>query len=156
VKTIARNYISKPGKVLEIGALDVNGSVRQFFRDADAYVGTDMMAGPNVDIVMNNASLLHEFEGYKFDTVIACEVLEHDLDFLHTVFSMKQLLKTGGHLIITTPTFGFPLHRYPRDYWRFGEDAYREKFFADMTVLDLRHLDNAAGKGITLAGLARK
>lgn len=156
MKDVARKYIANPGRVLEIGALDVNGTVRQFFADAEAYVGTDMMAGPHVDIVTNNSSLQFVFSETKFETIIACEVLEHDIDYAHTLYAMKQLLKPRGHLIITTPTFGFPLHRYPKDYWRFGEDAYREVFFADMTILDLRHLDNAAGKGITLAGIARK
>lgn len=156
VREIARKFVTHPGYVLEVGALDVNGTVRPYFADAIAYIGTDMMAGPNVDMVLNNSALPHNFINETFDTVIACEVLEHDLDFLHTVHSLRQVLRKGGFLIITTPTFGFPLHRYPRDYWRFGEDAYREVFFDEMAILDLRHLDNAAGKGITLAGIARK
>lgn len=160
VKTTARNFIAKPGRVLEIGALNVNGTVRQFFGDADSYIGTDMEAGPNVDIVVNNSELLKHFDTdgslLQFNTIIACEVLEHDKQFWHTVVMMKTLLKTGGHLIITTPSFGFPEHRYPRHYVNFGKDAYTDIFFEGMEILDLRHLDNAAGKGITLAGIARK
>lgn len=152
---IARPFIQKPGKVLEVGALDINGTVRQFFADADEYIGTDMEAGPNVDIVLDNKRLIHHFIGHRFDTIIACEVLEHDVQFWNTLFALRTLLADDGYLIITTPTFGFPLHRFPRDYWRFGEDAYRDVFFADMNILDIQHLDNAAGKGISLVGLAR-
>ncbi len=156
MKEVARSFIPNPGRVLEIGALDVNGTVRQFFADADSYVGTDMEAGPNVDVVMNNGYLLHHFGLQRFDTVIACEVLEHDVDFKHTIYSMQYLLNPQGFLIITTPTFGFPEHRYPKHYYNFGKDAYTDIFFAGMEILDLRHLDNRAGKGITLAGIARK
>jgi SAM-dependent methyltransferase len=156
---IARRFIAAPGNVLEVGALNVNGTVRQYFSDAVSYLGTDMEAGPNVDMVVNGHDLFVKLISdidFLYDTVIACEVLEHDLDFKETLYNMKSLLNHGGHLIITTPTFGFPLHRYPKDYWRFGEDAYREVFFKDMEILDLRHLDNEYAPGITLAGIARK
>lgn len=155
VETIARPLIKYPGKVLEVGALNINGTVRQFFPDAELYVGTDMEAGPNVDIVLDNSRLMEMFIGARFDTIIACEVLEHDIMFWQTLFYLRTLLADDGYLIITTPTFGFPLHRFPRDYWRFGEDAYREIFFTEMNILDLRHLDNQAGKGISLAAIAQ-
>lgn len=155
MELVARPFIQRPGKVLEVGALNINGTVRQFFADADEYIGTDMEPGPNVDLVLDNSKLINRFIGTRFDTIIACEVLEHDLKFWQTVFYLRTLLADDGFLIITTPTFGFPLHRYPRDYWRFGEDAYREVFFDKMDILDIRHLDNAAGKGISLAGIAQ-
>lgn len=146
------------GDVLEVGAYNVNGSPRSVFEPlATEYVGTDMQAGPGVDVVVNNADLYdHALTAVRFDTVICCECLEHDQHFSDTVYMLHQFTKPGGHLIITTPTFGFPLHRYPRDYWRFGEDAYRDVFFGGMTILDLRHLNSEAGRDTTLAGIARK
>lgn len=155
---VARTWLPKPGRVLEVGAYNVNGTPRSVFEPyAESYIGTDMQAGPGVDVVVNNDDLRDKFQYQSFDTVICCEVLEHDSYFGDTLFSMKQhLLKPGGHLIISTPTFGFPLHRYPKDYWRFGEDAYREVFFAGMEIIDLRHLNSAAGANTTLAGIARK
>ena len=38
-------------KVLEIGSLDINGSVRPLFEDAEYYLGIDMQEGPGVDLV---------------------------------------------------------------------------------------------------------
>ena len=150
-------YLPQPGRVLEVGSLNVNGTPRSVFEAvAESYTGTDMQAGDGVDVVCNNADLLAYFPAGAFDTVVCCECLEHDRDFLDTVYTLQDLARTGGYLIITTPTFGFPLHRYPKDYWRFGEDAYREVFFADMDILDLQHLDSADGKNTTIAGLARK
>lgn len=150
-------YLPQPGRVLEVGSLNVNGTPRSAFEAvAESYTGTDMQAGDGVDMVVNNGDLLDRFRPGTFDTVICCECLEHDRDFLDTVYTLQNLVQASGHLIITTPTFGFPLHRYPKDYWRFGEDAYREVFFAGMDILDLRHLDSADGKNTTIAGLARK
>lgn len=150
-------HLPHPGAVLEVGAYNVNGTPRTVFEAvADSYIGTDMSAGPCVDQVVNNADLLTVFEPASFDTVICCECLEHDRHFWQTVESLRTLVKPAGHLIITTPTFKFPLHRFPKDYYRFGEDAYREVFFPDMDILDLRHLDNACGPRTIIGGIARQ
>lgn len=156
VQQVARKYILTPGHVLEIGALDVNGTVRQFFTDAKSYIGTDMEAGKNVDMVVDNSQLINRFIGTRFNTILACAVLEHDVKFWQTVFYLRTLLADGGYLLLTVPTFGFPLHRFPRDYWRFGEDAFREVFFEGMSILAINHVDNAAGKDLCIAGLAQK
>lgn len=149
-----------PGRVLEVGSRDVtadkNGSPRPLFKDATEYIGIDMEAGQGVDRVMSAEEIDYSFELFSFDTVICCEMLEHDINFLGTLSCIGQVLKQGGHLIITTPTFGFPLHRFPKDYWRFGEDAFREVFFAGFDLLNLMHLDDKAGKSLTLAGIGRK
>jgi hypothetical protein len=39
-------------KVLEVGSLDINGSVRPLFTDCD-YMGIDLGDGPGVDQVIN-------------------------------------------------------------------------------------------------------
>lgn len=131
------------GDVLEVGAYNVNGSVRPVIKPlATSYVGTDMSAGDCVDRVVNNADLLTVFECQSFDTVICCECLEHDLHALQTVGYLHSLVKPGGLLAITTPTFKFPEHKYPKDYWRFGEDAYREVLFAGFEIIQLSHLKN--------------
>jgi SAM-dependent methyltransferase len=143
--------------VLEVGSRDVCGqNPRQFFTDATEYIGIDAEAGENVDEVMNASAILTEYEHEPFDTIICCEMLEHDIDFDSTVLKMHLILKPHGHLIITTPTFGFPLHRFPKDYWRFGEDAFREVFFAGFDIIQLLHLDDKAGKDLTIAGIGRK
>ena len=145
-----------PGRVLEIGSQDVNGSVRTFFQDAKEYIGIDMQEARGVDIVMNASGALDRFGVESFDTIICCEMLEHDLHFLDTVGQIHQMLKPGGMLIITTPTFGFPLHRYPKDYWRFGEDAYREVFFKGFHIFNIMHLDDAAGPNLSLVAVGKK
>lgn len=144
------------GRVLEIGSQDVNGSPREHFKDAVEYIGIDMQKANGVDVVMNAAGALEKFGDNAFDTIVCCEMLEHDLNFPDTVRQMHRMLKPSGTLVITTPTFGFPLHRYPRDYWRFGEDAYREVFFKGYEIRNLLHLDDAAGPRLTIAAVGTK
>lgn len=155
--SIYKHILSQPGRVLEVGSLDVNGTPRYIFANAAVeYIGTDMEAGAGVDKVLNNRRLLETFGAGSFDTVICCEVLEHDSLFWDTITQIRDIVKPGGYLVITTPTFGFPLHKYPFDLWRFGEDAYHECFFAGWDVLNVMHLDSSCGKDTTLAGIARK
>ena len=157
LKLMRETHPLEPGRVLEIGSKNVNGSPRFHFQDAQEYVGIDSEGGPGVDRVLHGEKALREFGVDSFDTVICTEVLEHDLAFFTTVFGIHAMLKAGGHFFVSTPTFGFPLHRFPKDYYRFGEDTYREMFFWRMQILDLRHLDEfQAGQGVTLAGLAKK
>ena len=160
-----KNYVSRMarvhelgrGSVLDVGSFDVNGNVRDIFKGA-RYVGIDSRPGPNVDRVVDAHDLVATFGPESFDTVVCCEMLEHDLNFLETISNIYHVLKPGGYLIITTPTFGFPLHRFPKDYWRFGEDAFREVFFVGFEILNLVHLDDALipAKNVTIAAIGRK
>lgn len=145
-------YLQTPGRVLEVGARNVNGSLRRYLAPlASEYIGVDMEAGDGVDLVLRNDALSDTFRAASFDTVVCTEVLEHDLTFWVTVGAMRWLLKPGGHLLITTPANGFPYHPYPIDCYRFTEDTYRQLFFAQYEVLVLKTL---AGRHVV--GLARK
>jgi SAM-dependent methyltransferase len=141
-------------KVLEIGALNINGSVRDIFeQDEVLYIGTDMMAGPGVDTVIDGHDLMDLYEPKSFDLVICLETFEHDINFWVTLSNIRRLTKPGGFLMISTPTFKFPLHRHPFDYYRFGEDAYRKLFFQGYEILDLREVvSKGVNPGIVCLG----
>ena len=150
-------HIMYPGRVLEIGSLDINGGVRNYFTDATEYIGIDMQEGNGVDLVLNSHYIHQKFEWDSFDTVICLETLEHDIYYQTTLANIYYVLKPGGYFFLSTPTFGFPLHRYPKDYWRFGEDAYREVLMPpkEYEMLDLGFVyDSAASPGI--CAIARK
>ena len=90
-------------KVLEIGSLDINGSVRDFFTNCD-YVGIDIGEGKGVDIIC---------EGQKFDApddsydqVISCEVMEHNPYWIETFNNMLRMCKPGGLVTMTCATTG--------------------------------------------------
>lgn len=163
LEQVAKPYLlPSAGRVLEVGAFDVNGSPRSVIQSiASEYIGTDMQAGAGVDVVVNNRDLADRFKrtysDTQFNTIICCECLEHDSAFWDTAQQMHYLLRSGGHLIITTPALGFPYHAYPRHYYNFTRDAYEDIFFAEMEILNITALDNQyIGKGVNLAGIARK
>jgi hypothetical protein len=41
---------------------------------------------------------------------------------------MKQVLKPGGIILITTRSQGFPFHEYPVDAWRFSVEDMHKSF----------------------------
>lgn len=102
-------------ETLEVGSLDVNGSVRSLF--SGGYTGIDMRDGPGVDIVGTADAL--PFVAHRFDVVVSTEMLEHDPSPWLSLAEMGRVLKTGGHLILTTRGNGFFEHNEPSDYWRF-------------------------------------
>jgi SAM-dependent methyltransferase len=60
----------------------------------------------------------------SFDLVICEQVLEHVLDPLTAVRTLRRLCKPGGHVYVATP-FLVRLHDHPGDYWRFTPDGLR-------------------------------
>src|SRR5688500_18941281 len=63
---------------LEVGALDVNGSIRHFFGWAEVYDGLDIVDGPGVDIVADARTWIPPG---TYDVVVSTEVLEHVADW---------------------------------------------------------------------------
>lgn len=139
------------GHVLEVGSFNVNGSPRPLFSDALTYLGIDLAGGPGVDIVMDACDLSTAWPSVAFDTALCCETLEHCLRPWIVLDEMKRVLRPRGYLWISTPTFGFPLHRFPLDCYRFGEDAYRGWMFAGMELLALEHVADELGQPAIVA-----
>ena len=121
--------------VLEVGSHNVNGSFRdhiQYFRPA-SYLGVDARAGPGVDQVCRAEDLLSTFGSASFDLIVSTEMLEHVAEWRIVVRNLKECVKPWGKLVITTRSFGFPLHQYPDDYWRF-ETYDLQHIFADFQI----------------------
>jgi len=97
----------KGTKVLEVGSLNINGSVRQFF-EPDQYIGCDLGEGAGVDIVCRGHELPYPNE--SFDVVISCECFEHDRHWEKTFQKMVDLVRKGGLVIFSCATIGRPEH----------------------------------------------
>jgi len=116
--------------VLEIGSLNINGSVRPYFKGCE-HIGLDWRPGNNVDIV----ALAHEirFEK-KFKTLISCSMLEHDPYWEKSLLNMIDLLAEDGGLFLSWGGMNCPPH--------FLETAPDGKFHALKASLVFDYLTN--------------
>ena len=131
MKRFAETYLDKKKslKILDVGSQtvpeDVMGSYKRFFENKEAdwhYVGCDMVAGNNVDIVLKNVYNWKEIKTNSFDVVISGQALEHVEYFWLTFFEIKRALKHGGISCIIVPSAGYE-HKYPLDCYRYYPDG---------------------------------
>jgi hypothetical protein len=108
-------------RILDLGAYDVNGSLRDHARPGMDYIGADIEAGPGVDVVVKPGKRL-PFDDESFDLVVASSVFEHDSAFWDTFAELVRVVRKGGHIYINVPSNG-GFHRYPEDHWRFYPDS---------------------------------
>ena len=94
-------------KVLEVGSLDINGSVRQFFHVCD-YTGIDVGEGRGVDLVVGGQD--YDAPDESFDTVISAECFEHNPYWVETFQNMIRVCKKEGLVVMTCATTGRPEH----------------------------------------------
>lgn len=128
-----------PVPTVELGSYDVNGSLRPHF--SGRYVGVDIRPGPGVDVVASAAGV--PLRERSFGCCVCTEMLEHDARFWLSVLEMRRLLVGDGMVLLSTRGFGFPVHDFPADYWRFTKDAIAELF----TWAKIRPLDIATDLG---------
>jgi len=86
---------------------------------AKSYVGVDVQAAPNVDVVANAQSL--PFEDGSFDCVICTQLLEHADDPRAVTAEIFRVLRPDGIAFVSTHGVA-PYHASPAaavdDYWR--------------------------------------
>lgn len=133
-------------RVLEIGSIDVNGSLRPLFESWDPaeYVGIDVAEGPGVDRVCSAEHMAEQLGENSFDLVVATEIIEHVKDWRTVISNIKRVCKPGGVMLITTPSPGFPYHAYPHDFWRY-ETGDMRTIFEDCSVELLEQSRHATG-----------
>lgn len=93
--------------VLEIGSLNINGTVRVFFENCN-YTGIDIGKGKDVDIVVEGQH--YNAPDNSFDTVISCESFEHNPYWEETFSNMIRLCKSNGVIIFSCATTGRKEH----------------------------------------------
>ena len=92
-------------KVLEVGSLNINGTIRDFFVDSQ-HTGIDVGPGPCVDVVCSG----HEFDGEKFNVTCSCECFEHNPYWKQTFLNMWRLTTRSGLVFFSCATTGRPEH----------------------------------------------
>ena len=132
--------------VLEVGSLDVNGSLRPYVESLGParYVGVDIAPGPRVDEVLDASKLVERFGADAFDVVLTTEMVEHIRDWRTVVRNLKRVVRPGGMLLVTTRSIGFPYHGYPYDFWRYEPEDMRA-IFGDFEIVALERDTDAPG-----------
>jgi len=127
-------------RVIDIGSYDVNGSYRQFFNNVNwTYIGVDIAAGKNVDVVLESPYEL-PFETNSADLIISGQAFEHIEFFWVTWVEMVRVLKPNGKIFLLAPSRGGE-HRYPVDCWRYYPDGFRALAkYAGLNILEV-HTD---------------
>jgi SAM-dependent methyltransferase len=111
--------------ILDVGSLNVNGTYGKCFNNPKwKYTGADIIAGPNVDVVIRYPYIWREFKDNTFDVVISGQTFEHiEFPWL-TIKEIERVMKPGGIGCIIVPSSGYE-HGYPIDCWRFMPDGLR-------------------------------
>ena len=119
-------------QVLEIGSLNINGSIRQFFEQC-VYVGVDLGEGRDVDVVARGEDLTYA-DG-SFDVVASCECFEHNPEWVATLNNMIRMSK--GLVFFSCATTGRPEHGTPRTS---PQDApFCGEYYRNLTEEDVRN-----------------
>lgn len=95
------------GRIAEIGSLDINGSVKQFFKSSE-YVGYDLQLGRGVDRA-EQGQLISSPTGY-YDAAISAECFEHNPFWVETFSNMLRITKSAGAIIFTCASIGRQEH----------------------------------------------
>lgn len=122
-------------RVLELGTRrsDPERSTRHadWIPHASEYVGSDIEAGADVDLVADVHRLTSVTGTEQFDVVISCSTFEH-FKYPHlAAHEILKALRVGGLLFVQTHQT-FPLHAHPYDYFRFSREAMAGLFGASM------------------------
>lgn len=99
--------------------------MRPLFDGTDVeYVGLDIEAGPNVNVIMNDAYNWDNVPDESFDFVISANAFEHIEYPWLTIKLIYSKLKQGGIACIHAP-LTIPEHKYPLDCYRYFSDGFR-------------------------------
>ena len=110
-------------KVLDVGSMDVNGTLREFAPAGSEYIGIDLAPGPGVDHVLDGDTRSWPWcADSEFDLAVSTSCFEHDNLFWLTFSEMCRVVRPGGFIYLSAPALG-PYHTHPVDNWRFYPDA---------------------------------
>jgi SAM-dependent methyltransferase len=108
--------------VVDVGGLDINGSLRNDFESKGMkYICVDIEEHHSVDIVIKPGDKL-PFDSNSVDIIVSTSCFEHDPVFWMTFKEMCRIIKSDGFIYVNAPTNG-PYHCHPGDNWRFYSDA---------------------------------
>src|SRR5690348_10574351 len=106
-------YAPGAGTVIDIGAQDINGSLKEVCPKRLTYVGVDFAAGNGVDVILEDPYRL-PFADASAECVVSSSCFEHSEMFWVLFLEILRILKPEGLLYLNVPSNGM-VHRHPVD-----------------------------------------
>ena len=122
-------------KVLEIGSLNINGSVRPYFTNCD-YLGIDVGEGKDVDLVCHGDT--YDAPNDSYNVTISCECFEHNPQWVETFQNMIRLTESNGLVIMTCATEGRPEHGTTRTTPADSPLTLHWDYYKNLTIEDFK------------------
>lgn len=145
------------GSVLEIGSRARSAVVRRHRIPARFdYVGLDILAGPNVDVVGDAHELSAIFLERRFVAAFSASVFEHLAMPWRVALELNRVLTLGG-IVYTSTHQTWPLHEEPWDFWRFSRHSWQTLFNAatGFEVLEAVHGEAARVHAVRTSPVTR-
>ena len=134
------------GRILDIGAADLNGGPRALL-GCDFYVGIDLAPQDNVDVVANGGDL--PFRSDQFDVVMSSECFEHDPNWEATLTDMIRMARPSGLVVFSAAATGRGEHGTTRSDGGRGSPATvarGQEWYRNLTARRVRRV--ARGRGL--------
>jgi lipopolysaccharide biosynthesis protein/SAM-dependent methyltransferase/exonuclease VII small subunit len=138
--------------IVDIGSLNVNGSIKDVLPSHIEYLGLDFEKGKGVDRIVTDPYSL-PVDDETADIVVCSSVYEHSEMFWLLYLECLRILKPDGLLYINCPSNGM-MHRFPIDAWRFYPDSGKAlEVWAEKCGLDSLLLESFVGNQLPDIGL---
>ena len=112
--------------ILDVGSAAVSedgASYRTIFSEAGwRYIGLDVHPGANVDMAVDDPYRWQALPDASIDVVISGQAFEHIEWPWLTIREIARVMRGNGIAAITAPSAG-PVHRFPKDCWRYYPDG---------------------------------
>lgn len=125
--------------VVDVGARNVNGSLRSLIEGRARYIGVDLSPGESVDVIAYGQQLPFA----RIDLMLCCSVLEHTSCGEHICREAHRVLAPGGRFLVTTVDRRWPPHAATGgplvlgDYYAPVEEAQLKAWLSDFARVDI-------------------
>jgi SAM-dependent methyltransferase len=127
--------------VVEMGSLNINGTVRVLFENPKNYVGIDLGEGSGVDVVCRGEE--YDAPDESFDVAISAECFEHNPQWAETFENMYRLTRKGGLITFTCASTGRPEHGTSRTSK--ADSPFTNDYYRNLTEENFRPLVDKLG-----------
>lgn len=130
-----KNYLKTEHVICDIGNQGKNIPELQSYN----LITLDITTASHPDVVADITQYNAHIPDNSYDALLCTEVLEHVVDPFSAIRELRRIVKTGGHILFTTP-LNARIHGPVPDCWRFTEFGLKV-LFRDFETVYFSKLD---------------